>query len=205
MLIFRNGFTSKFLKKSIVDNFNRPLFSTKQHKVIATQSLLLVGAPLNYMKKLIGLKIIIIIFSLTVVSSANAAGFIFNWQPFVANTDLALKSPRREVLIKNLSVADIDMPVSIDSRDIFSLTPDQNNYSTPKAEKNPAPGNIKMTLSPASTFITTRDETYAKSDDEQLSKIINAMTSLIYGDSKIKSLETIGKIIEPQINFYFEF
>jgi hypothetical protein len=46
MLIFRNGFTSKFLKKSIVDNFNRPLFSTKQHKAIATQSLLPEGAPL---------------------------------------------------------------------------------------------------------------------------------------------------------------
>jgi hypothetical protein len=31
------------------------------------------------------------------------------------------------------------------------------------------------------------------------------MSSLIYRDSKIKSLETMGKIIEPQINFYFEF
>jgi hypothetical protein len=29
MLIFRNGFTPKFLKKSIAGNFNRPLFSTK--------------------------------------------------------------------------------------------------------------------------------------------------------------------------------
>jgi hypothetical protein len=28
---------------------------------------------------------------------------------------------------------------------------------------------------------------------------------LIYDDTKIKSLETIGKIIEPQINFYFKF
>ena len=46
---------------------------------------------------------------------------------------------------------------------------------------------------------------YSDSDDEKISKFINAMTSLIYDDSKIKSLETIGKIIEPQINFYFEF
>jgi hypothetical protein len=50
-----------------------------------------------------------------------------------------------------------------------------------------------------------RYEKYTNSEDEQLSKITNAMTSLIYGDSKIKSLETIGKIIEPQVNLYFEF
>jgi hypothetical protein len=157
------------------------------------------------MKKLIGLKIIIIVFSLTVVAQANASGFIFNWQPFVVNADLALKSPRREVLIKNLSVADIDMPISGDSRYIFSSSPDQNSDSTLKPEKKSALGNIKITFSPESTFMTTRDETYAKSDDEQVSKIINAMSSLIYSDSKIKSLETIGKIIEPQVNLYFKF
>ncbi len=51
----------------------------------------------------------------------------------------------------------------------------------------------------------TRDQTYTNSNDEQVSIIINAMRSLIYGDSKIKSLETIGKTVEPQVNFYFEF
>jgi hypothetical protein len=163
------------------------------------------GAPLNYMKKIIGLKIIMIIFCLAIAASANAAGFIFNWQPFVADTDLALKSPRREVLIKDLSVADINMPALDDSRDMFSLTSDQNNYLKPQAEKKSAPGNIKILLSPASTFMTARDKMYANSDDAQVSKIINAMSSLIYGDSKIKSLETMGKIIEPQVNFYFEF
>ena len=157
------------------------------------------------MKKIIGLKIIITTFCLTIVVPANAAGFIFNWQPFVVNADLALGSPGKEILIKDLSVADINMPTRDDSKDMFSLTPDQNNYSTPKAEKKSAPGDIKIFLSPASTFMTTRDKTYTNSDDEQVSRIINAMTSLIYGDSKIKSLETIGKTVEPQVNFYFEF
>jgi len=157
------------------------------------------------MKKIIGLKIIIILSCLTLVAPANAAGFIFNWQPFVVDADLALGNPGKEILIKDLSVADINMPTRNDSRDIFSLTPDQNNYSTLKAEKRSAPGNIKILLSPASTFMTTRDKMYTNSDDEQVSRIINAMTSLIYGDSKIKSLETMGKIIEPQVNFYFEF
>jgi hypothetical protein len=157
------------------------------------------------MKKLTALKVIIIISCLTSVAPTNAAGFIFNWQPFVVNTDLALSSPGKEILIKDFSVADIKMPTRDDSRDIFSLTPDQNNDSTPKAEKKSALSNIKITLSPASTFMMTRDKTYTNSDDEQVSIIINAMKSLIYSDSKIKSLETIGKIIEPQVNFYFEF
>ena len=162
-------------------------------------------APLNYMKKIIALKIIIIFFCLTIVAPANASGFIFNWQPFVVNADLVLGSPSKEILIKDLSATDINMPTRDDSRDVFSLTPDQNNDSAPKTEKKSALGNIKITLSPASTFMMARDKTYTNSNDEQVSIIINAMTSLIYGDSKIKSLETIGKIIEPQVNFYFEF
>jgi hypothetical protein len=158
------------------------------------------------MKKNIGFRIIIIIiFSLTAVASANAAGFIFNWQPFAANADLFLKNPSKKVLIKDSAVADINTPISEDFREIFYLSPDQNNYSIPKAEKKTAPGSIKIALSPVSKFMTGRDEIYTNSNDEQVSRIINATTSLIYGDSKIKSLETIGKIIEPQINFYFEF
>lgn len=146
-----------------------------------------------------------ILFCLTLAAHANAAGFIFNWQPFVVDAELALINPRREVLMKDLSVADINMPIRDEFKDTFSLTPDQNNYLIPKAGKKSAQGNIKILLSPASTFMTTRDQMYANSDDEQLSKMINALSSLIYSDSKIKSLETMGKIIEPQINFYFEF
>jgi hypothetical protein len=51
----------------------------------------------------------------------------------------------------------------------------------------------------------TKDEAYANSDDKQVSKFIDAATSFIYDDSKIKSVETMGKIIEPQIKFYFSF
>jgi hypothetical protein len=160
---------------------------------------------MNLIDEIIGFIIIIIIFSLTVVASANSAGFIFNWEFFVADSDLALGSPRKEALIKDSDVADISIPIPEDSREIFSLTPDQNNYSTSKAEKKTAPGNIKINLFQTSKFMTVRDKTYTNNDDEQLSKIISDMTSLIYGDSKIKSLQTIGKIIEPQVNFYFEF
>jgi hypothetical protein len=156
-------------------------------------------------KKLIGLKIIIFVFCLTSAISANAAGFIFSWQPFIADAALVLDNPVKATLIKNIPVADINIPISEDSRDMFSAPAYQDSLPTPKSGKKFLPDNIKFTFYQTNAYLPDRFENYTKSDDEQLSKIINDMTSLIYGDSKINSLETIGKIIEPQVNLYFEF
>jgi uncharacterized protein (DUF2147 family) len=136
---------------------------------------------------------------------ASASGFIFDWQLFIANPDLALDNPNKKIFIKDLSATDISISASVDSRDIFSLSPDQNNDSTPKSEKKSSLSKVKIIIFGDNTFMPTKDEAYANSDDKQISKFINAMTALIYDDSKNKSLETIGKIIEPQINFYFSF
>lgn len=157
------------------------------------------------MKNLIGLKLIIIISYLIMVVPAGASGIIFNWQLFVANPDLALDNPNKKILIKNLSATDISMPAGVDSRNIFSLFPDQNNDSMPKSEKKATLSKVKIIFLGKNTFMPTNDEAYANSDDKQVSKIINTMTSLFYEDLKIESLETMGKIIEPQINFYFTF
>jgi hypothetical protein len=139
------------------------------------------------------------------VISANAAGFIFSWQPFIADAALTLDRPDKKTLIKNLSVADIKIPISEDSGDIFPSFADQDGIPKQKSEKKFLPSNIKFTFYQTSAFMPDRYEKYTNSEEEQLSKITNAVTSLIYGDSKIKSLETIGKIIEPQVNLYFEF
>jgi hypothetical protein len=160
---------------------------------------------MKYMKIIIVLKIIIIIACLTVVASASASGFIFNWEYFIVDKDLLLGNPGKKVYIDNSPIADLNVPIFDDSKDIFSLSADQNNVSTPKAEKKSVLENIKINLSPASMLMMNRHEIYSNSDDEQISKFIKSLTSLIYDDSKIKSLETMGKIIEPQINFYFEF
>ena len=157
------------------------------------------------MKKLIGLKLIIIISYLIIVVPASASGIIFNWQLFVANPDLTLDNPNKKILIKNLSATAISTPASVDSKDIYSLFADQNNDSTPKSEKKATRSKVKIIFFGKNTFMPTNDEAYANSDDKQVSKIINTMTSLFYADSKMKSLETMGKIIEPQINFYFTF
>jgi len=160
---------------------------------------------MKYVKKIIVLKIIITIFCLTVAAPANAAGFIFNWQPFIVDADLALKSPSKGNLIKNSYVGDISVLISEDFRDISPLSADQNSISTPKSVKKSVLGNIGISFSQANTFMTNSHEMHTYSDDEQISKFIDSVTSLIYDNSKNKSLETIGKIIEPQINFYFEF
>jgi hypothetical protein len=160
---------------------------------------------MNYVKKIIGLNIIIIISCLTIISSAVADGFIFDWKLFIADADLALKSTNREIPINNSSAAEIKALISEDSRNIFPLSSDQDNVSTPKPEKKSVLKNIKISLFQADTFMSNSHLTRTYSDDEQISKLTDSLTSLIFDNSKIKSLETIGKIIEPQINFYLEF
>ena len=65
--------------------------------------------------------------------------------------------------------------------------------------------NIKLKISTTDRLMTNIPEKHSNIDDEKISNFINAVSSLIYNDSKTKSLENIGIIIEPQINFYFEF
>jgi len=160
---------------------------------------------MNYLKKITGLSIIIIILCLSAAMPANADGFIFNWKSFVADADLALGNQDKNVLIKKLPAADISTSIREDSPDGFFRPADQSAVPTSKPEKKSVLEKIKIDFSPKNTFITDRHEMYSHGDDEQITKFIDAMTSLIYDDSRIKSLETIGKIVQPQINFYFEF
>ncbi|KQC08238.1 MAG: hypothetical protein APR62_05090 [Smithella sp. SDB] len=160
-------------------------------------------------KKFIELKVFIIIPCLfqTLAISANAAGFIFSWQPFRADINLVLDNSDKEILIKNIPVVDINSHISEDFRDMdmFPAPVDRDKTLPQKSGKKFLPDAIKFTFHQPGSFMPDRFEKYSNSDDEQLSKMINAMTSLIYSDLKIKSLETIGGIIEPQVNFYFEF
>ena len=100
---------------------------------------------MKQVKKIIGLKIIII-FCLAIVTSANASGFVFIWQPFAVDADLSLKSSNREILIKNSSVTDLSALISEDPGDVFSSSADQNNVSAPKSEKKSVLENIKISF-----------------------------------------------------------
>lgn len=157
---------------------------------------------MKYIKKIIAQEIIMIISCLIYTVPANAAGFIFHWEPLFVDNDLALSNTGtgKKDFIKNSSF--LKIPISDDYMDTFALSANQEGSSTQKTENKSIP---KINFALAYGFMDNKSQIYSNSDDKQISNFINAITSLIYDNSKFKSLETIGKIIEPQINFYFEF
>jgi hypothetical protein len=160
---------------------------------------------MKYMKKITIQEIIIIISCLIYTVSANATGFVFRWEPLVIANDLALSNSPKKDFIKNSPILDLKIPISDDYLDTLALFANQEGASTQKTGNKSIPKNIKINFSLAYSLMDKKSQIYPDSDDKQISNFINAITSLIYDDSKFKSLETIGKIIEPQINFYFEF
>jgi len=149
---------------------------------------------------------LIIIFTIIIIASmANSSGFIFKWEPFVFDNNIFLDPSGEKVFTNDLSVFGLEVPIAEDYKDMPALSSDQDNFSTQKSEKKSVWENIKLKISTTDRLMTNIPEKHSNIDDEKISNFINAVSSLIYNDSKIKSLENIGTIIEPQINFYFEF
>jgi hypothetical protein len=156
-------------------------------------------------KKIITSEMFIIISCLTFTISASASGFIFQWEPLAVDNNLVLNHSGKDVFINNFTFHDFNIPVSDDSLNKFVLSEGQDSLSIQKKGKKVMPENIKINFSSTLILETDKYPIYFTSEDKQISEFVNALTSLIYDDSKSKSLETIGKIIEPQIQFYFEF
>jgi hypothetical protein len=161
---------------------------------------------MKYIKKIsVYGTIIIVLFIFS--SAADASGFICQWEPFRVDKDLFFVNQDKKLFINDSPVSDLKAAVPEDQiRETSDLSDKRDNESSQKMEKKSFLDNIKINISPTdSNTIISKYEKHSNTDDEQISKFINAMTTLIYDDKKIKSLETVGKIIEPQINFYFEF
>lgn len=160
---------------------------------------------MKYVKKTISNGIIIVVlffFS----SIAYSSGFIFKWEPFKVDKDLFFINQEEKSVIDKSPVPRLKAVVSEDKvTDLFDLSTEKEPVAIQKPEKKSFLDNIKIKISPTDSITADKQKIYANSDEEQVSKVIDAMTSLIYDDKKIKSLENIGKIIEPTINFYFEF
>ncbi|MBN1365049.1 MAG: hypothetical protein JW976_09625 [Syntrophaceae bacterium] len=121
------------------------------------------------------------------------------------DNDLVLGNKETKNTIKNLSVSDLKIPIPDSYIDKFALSTNQESVSTKETGKKSIADNIKINFSLTNNIMNNKTQIYSEGDDEQISKLIKAMTSLIYNDSRTESLEIIGEIIEPQINFYFEF
>ena len=150
--------------------------------------------------------VIIGITCLIMTLSASASEFIFDWQPFVIESGLSLQSVEENVPVHDLTVFEIESRLPEKDMDSFHLLADHDKLSEQKSEKKSVWQNIKFDISASEHLISGKHRAYhLEGDDQQLSNFVNAITSLIYESSKVKSLENIGTIIEPQINFYFEF
>ncbi|MDI6743001.1 MAG: hypothetical protein QMD11_09705 [Smithella sp.] len=151
------------------------------------------------------LALICTVVCVTMMSTAYASGYIFDWEPFTADKSLVSDTADNKSFINDSPLLDL----YISGFDNFYygdlLSDDRENSFNQKNERSSWMGNIRINLSPSFTISDDRYKIYADNDEAQASKYIDAMTALIYDDSKIKSLETIGKMVGPQIRFYFEF
>lgn len=160
---------------------------------------------MKYIKKTYLPAIIIIIVYFIMTAPAYASGFVFKWDSFVVDNDLALGKQNKEGFINQSPSPGSYIPISENYSDRFKLSENKESASTQKAQEKSLLNKIKIDISSTNGVRDEKYKIYTDSDDEKVSKLIDAMTSLIYDDSKIKSLEAIGRIIEPQINFYFKF
>ncbi|MBP9013026.1 MAG: hypothetical protein KBG22_05410 [Smithella sp.] len=160
---------------------------------------------MKYFVQIILCTVIGIIF-LTLASTVKASGFIFNWKPFVIEKDLFTDVVAGKNTFQDLSHFDAyGKKDNASLNNLDALEPDKIRPSKQNSENSSLWKNIKINLSASKKLMVNAPEQRPDPDDNQISDFLNAMTDLIYDDSKIKTLENIGIIIEPQINFYFEF
>lgn len=151
-------------------------------------------------------KILVIISCLMLSTSADASGFIFKWDAFLVNSDLFINPPNSKSYMHDLP--EVEKVAFFHHKGILDHV---DSSASPEGllkhdqEKKSFLQNVKITISPVDSALKNKKVIYDHGDDAQISHFIDALTSLIYDDEKSKSLETLGKIIEPQINLYFEF
>ncbi len=159
---------------------------------------------MKHIQKLAWPGIMALIVCLALTLSSHASGFIFHWEPFVVDNNLFLSSDDKKKFVKTFSAFDSVIPVSDDDMNKFEIPSYPESSATQSPKNKSIAENIKIKFSLAYGHGNNKFPVHADDDDENISNVIDALTSLIY-DPKFKSLETIGKIVEPQINFYFEF
>ena len=148
--------------------------------------------------------VIIVLICLTGSSFADSDGIIFDWEPFVADDYLQLRSPVKKIILKKTLVPkeifrktdDIEKLLISDS----TTTKDISSETT----KDSVLDKIKITFSSVDSFMLPYDEIYRKDNGGKLPRAARTLPSLIRSPSQESAVETL-KLIEPQINLGFEF
>ncbi|MGV8059558.1 MAG: hypothetical protein AB2L12_16285 [Smithellaceae bacterium] len=142
--------------------------------------------------------------SLTGMAFADSTGIVFDWQPFVINNYLDLNYSRKNTLPKDLFTSgeiwkqfyNVEELLNGDLKTI-------NNSFDVTAKKSPT-SKIKITFSSVNSFMVPGDEMYSRGKDGKLIQATRILPSLVRNPSQETAVETL-KLIEPQINFGFEF
>jgi hypothetical protein len=157
------------------------------------------------MKKTIKSILLQLIVLLTVSLPAYSSGFIFQWKTLIVDYDLLMASPEKTNHTAKQPAPVFQIPLQEIYMDRFELSESLKEPSPKEPEKKSVFQNIKLRFKVTDLPGNDKNEALFNRNDEQVSQFVDAVSSLIYNNEKINSLATIGKIIEPQINFFFEF
>ena len=151
----------------------------------------------------IGLAIILIV-SVSFLSPVSAGGFFFDSEKFIEDTTLRLDDSRIDFLPPKVSANGNILTTENAFIKRFIRQRHNENQSMPEEKKSKA-SKVGISISQTSGFFNLRGEPASSADDRMVSKIVSTLPSLLEKDSQSQSLETLGKILEPRINLYFEF
>lgn len=146
--------------------------------------------------------IIAVFIFLTGFTFADSTGIIFDWRPFVVDDSLKLNHPSGNILPKKSLISE-EIRGKFDVMEEFLYsdlkTIKNSSDSTPKKS---ALSKIKVAFSTG--FMLPGDEIHLRGNDEKLSRTANILSSILRNPSQETAVETL-KLIEPQVNFGFEF
>lgn len=141
----------------------------------------------------------------TAVPSLKASGFMVDWQPFTVDERLFSGQSGKKIFTEDYSLSDFSISITDDIHRFDPAFDDKKMSFHAAKEKRTFWDKMRISILTAAPIRNEQHKLPYDAEEEQVSRFINAISSLIYDDSKIRSLGTIGKMLEPQIKFYFEF
>ena len=150
------------------------------------------------------LNVIIVLICLTGSSFADSDGIIFDWERFVADDYLQLRSPVKKIILKKTLVPKEIFRKTDDIEKLLISGSTTTKDISSETTKDSVLDKIKITFSSVDSFMLPYDEIYRKDNGGKLPRAARTLPSLIRSPSQESAVETL-KLIEPQINLGFEF
>ena len=148
--------------------------------------------------------VIIVLICLTGSSFADSDGIIFDWERFVADDYLQLRSPVKKIILKKTLLPKEIFRKTDDIEKLLISGSTTTKDISSETTKDSVLDKIKITFSSVDSFMLPYDEIYRKDNGGKLPRAARTLPSLIRSPSQESAVETL-KLIEPQINLGFEF